>query len=167
VWVCVRARACVHPWIQPALFTCVSFPETGCGSQISSNNLTQPCCGLQILLAQLTRQPDYMEAAQAFCDFTVNYQKKTPKGLVYIDKFGTLCHAANVAFVCLQVAISLYFNTFLVRLPNIHSKFCVSASDRLKNCELVTPRHNVNLVKCRRFITAMLFHISEAHRNCH
>jgi hypothetical protein len=60
--------------------------------------------GVQILLAQLTRQPDYMEAAQAFCDFTVNYQKKTPKGLVYIDKFGTLCHAANVAFVCLQAA---------------------------------------------------------------
>jgi hypothetical protein len=81
-----------------------------------------------------------MEAAQAFCDFTVNYQKKTPKGLVYIDKFGTLCHAANVAFVCLQVAISLYFNTFLLRLPNIHFKFCVSASDRLKNCELVTTK---------------------------
>ncbi|XP_021924915.1 uncharacterized protein LOC110832327 [Zootermopsis nevadensis] len=60
--------------------------------------------GVQILLAQLTRQPEYMEAAQAFCDFTVNYQKKTPKGLVYIDKFGTLCHAANVAFVCLQAA---------------------------------------------------------------
>jgi hypothetical protein len=62
---------------------------------------------LQILLAQLTRQPEYMDAAQAFCDFTVNYQKKTPKGLVYIDKFGTLCHAANVAFVCLQVHMSL------------------------------------------------------------
>ncbi|KAJ9594064.1 hypothetical protein L9F63_014507, partial [Diploptera punctata] len=60
--------------------------------------------GVQILLAQLTRQPEYMEAAQAFCDFTVSYQKKTPKGLVYIDKFGTLCHAANVAFVCLQAA---------------------------------------------------------------
>lgn len=60
--------------------------------------------GVQILLAQLTRQPEYMEAAQAFCDFTVDYQKRTPKGLVYIDKFGTLCHAANVAFVCLQAA---------------------------------------------------------------
>jgi len=107
-----------------------------------------------------------MEAAQAFCDFTVNYQKKTPKGLVYIDKFGTLCHAANVAFVCLQVAISFYSNTF-VRFPNILFKFCVSASNRLKNCELVTPRHNVDLVKCRLFITAMLLHTSEAHTNFH
>ncbi|CAG2053697.1 unnamed protein product [Timema podura] len=58
----------------------------------------------EMLLAQLTLQPEYMEAVQNFCDFTVNYQKKTPKGLVYIDKFGTLGHAANVAFICLQVA---------------------------------------------------------------
>jgi hypothetical protein len=71
---------------------------------------------LQILLAQLTRQAEYMEAAQAFCDFTVDYQKRTPKGLVYIDKFGTLCHAANVAFVCLQVLISLlHRHVFLKR----------------------------------------------------
>lgn len=60
--------------------------------------------GVQVLLAQLTRQREYMEAAQAFCDFTVDQQKRTPKGLVYIDKYGTLCHAANVAFVCLEAA---------------------------------------------------------------
>ncbi|XP_067015190.1 endoglucanase E-4 [Anabrus simplex] len=60
--------------------------------------------GVQVLLAQLTKQREYLDAAQAFCDFTVDYQKKTPKGLVYIDKYGTLCHAANVAFVCLQAA---------------------------------------------------------------
>lgn len=60
--------------------------------------------GVQVLLAQMTGQPEYMDAAQSFCDFTVEYQKKTPKGLVYIEKFGTLCHAANVAFVCLQAA---------------------------------------------------------------
>lgn len=70
-------------------------------------------CVLQILLAQLTRQPEYMEAAQAFCDFTVDYQKRTPKGLVYIDKFGTLCHAANVAFVCLQVFMSILHRYFV------------------------------------------------------
>ncbi|GLG99065.1 Putative endo-beta-1,4-glucanase HsEG3 [Gryllus bimaculatus] len=60
--------------------------------------------GVQVLLAQLTRQREYLEAAQAFCDFTVDQQKRTPKGLVYIDKYGTLCHAANVAFVCLEAA---------------------------------------------------------------
>ncbi|XP_059490263.1 endoglucanase E-4-like [Neocloeon triangulifer] len=60
--------------------------------------------GVQVLLAQLTGKSEYLDAAKAFCDFTVHYQKRTPKGLVYIDKFGTLCHAANVAFVCLQAA---------------------------------------------------------------
>ncbi|XP_046979355.1 endoglucanase E-4-like [Schistocerca americana] len=60
--------------------------------------------GVQVLMAQLTKQKEYVEAAQAFCDFTVDHQKRTPKGLVYIDKFGTLCHAANVAFVCLQAS---------------------------------------------------------------
>ncbi|KAK6640718.1 hypothetical protein RUM44_012415 [Polyplax serrata] len=60
--------------------------------------------GVQILLAQLTGKPEYVEAAQAFCDFIVDYQKVTPKGLIYIDKLGTLCHASNVAFICLQAA---------------------------------------------------------------
>nr|CAD7397377.1 unnamed protein product [Timema cristinae] len=64
----------------------------------------------QMLLAQLTLQPEYMEAVQNFCDFTVNYQKKTPKGLVYIDKFGTLGHAANVAFICLQISLQFEDN---------------------------------------------------------
>lgn len=31
-------------------------------------------------------------------------QKRTPKGLLFIDKFGTLSYAANVAFVCLVAA---------------------------------------------------------------
>lgn len=59
-----------------------------------------------MLLAQITGQLEYQKAARAFCDFSVRQQKRTPKGLVYIDKFGTLCHAANVAFVCLQAADS-------------------------------------------------------------
>ena len=59
---------------------------------------------LQVLLAQLTGQQEYQNAARAFCNFSARQQKRTPKGLLYIDKFGTLCHAANVAFVCLQAA---------------------------------------------------------------
>lgn len=54
----------------------------------------------------MTGQPEYQNAARAFCDFSVYQQKRTPKGLLYIDKFGTLCHAANVAFVCLEAADS-------------------------------------------------------------
>ncbi|XP_046610202.1 endoglucanase E-4-like [Neodiprion virginianus] len=60
--------------------------------------------GVQVIMAQLTEQQEYQNAARAFCDFSVRDQKRTAKGLLYIDKFGTLCHAANVAFICLQAA---------------------------------------------------------------
>ncbi|XP_022200004.1 endoglucanase E-4 [Nilaparvata lugens] len=60
--------------------------------------------GVQVLFAQLTKRDDYVQAARAFCDFSVDVQKKTPKGLIYIEKIGTLCHAANIAFVCMQAA---------------------------------------------------------------
>ncbi|XP_018359268.1 PREDICTED: endoglucanase E-4-like [Trachymyrmex cornetzi] len=60
--------------------------------------------GIQVLLAELTGQSEYQNAARAFCDFSVRQQKRTPKGLLFIDKSGTLSHAANVAFVCLVAA---------------------------------------------------------------
>lgn len=60
--------------------------------------------GVQVLLAELTKQQEYITATKSFCDFSVKRQKRTPKGLLYIDKFGTLSHAANVAFICLQAA---------------------------------------------------------------
>lgn len=59
---------------------------------------------LQILLAQLTGRDVYRNSAKDFCQFSIKRQKRTPKGLLYIEKFGTLCHAANVAFACLQAA---------------------------------------------------------------
>lgn len=62
--------------------------------------------GVQVLLAQLTNQSEYVEAARSFCDFSVHRQTRTPKGLLYIEKFGTLCHAANIAFICLQATTS-------------------------------------------------------------
>lgn len=60
---------------------------------------------LQMLLAQLTKQPEYMRSIRNFCDYNVYSQKKTPKGLLFIDKFGTLCHASNIVFLCLQVCL--------------------------------------------------------------
>ncbi|XP_034236643.1 endoglucanase 13-like [Thrips palmi] len=60
--------------------------------------------GVQVLLAQLTGLQEYRDAARAFCDHSVLHQKRTPKGLLYVEKSGTLCHAANIAFVCLQAA---------------------------------------------------------------
>jgi len=57
----------------------------------------------QALLAELTNQAEYTEAVRNFCNYNLYAQKKTPKGLLYIEKSGTLCHAANIVFLCLQV----------------------------------------------------------------
>lgn len=56
-----------------------------------------------MLLAELTNQAVYTEAIKNFCDYNLYAQKKTPKGLLFIDKFGTLGHTANIVFLCLQV----------------------------------------------------------------
>lgn len=57
--------------------------------------------GIQVLLAKY--QPDFLDSVKDFCNYIVRDQKRTPLGLVFVDKFGTLSHAANVAFICLQV----------------------------------------------------------------
>jgi endoglucanase len=92
--------------VQVRKFTCLRLVYATCAAYVSLKLLaftTFESNHFQVLLGQLTGKNEYLDAAKAFCDFTVHYQKRTPKGLVYIDKFGTLCHAANVAFVCLQV----------------------------------------------------------------
>ncbi|EFN64446.1 Endoglucanase B, partial [Camponotus floridanus] len=60
--------------------------------------------GVQVLLAQLTGKLKYKKAVIDFCNFSVHNQTRTPKGLLYIDKLGTLSHAANIAFICLEAA---------------------------------------------------------------
>ncbi|KAJ8946377.1 hypothetical protein NQ314_008907 [Rhamnusium bicolor] len=60
--------------------------------------------GLQILLAESIGSDEYSDAVGQFCDNSADNQLRTPKGLLYIDKFGTLSHAANIAFACLRVA---------------------------------------------------------------
>ncbi|XP_044260332.1 endoglucanase A-like isoform X1 [Tribolium madens] len=59
--------------------------------------------GIQLLLAEQTLRPEYISTIKSFCDYTIKEQVRTPKGLIFIDKSGTLSHAANVAFICLQV----------------------------------------------------------------
>lgn len=77
---------------------------------------------LQVLLAELTKQQEYITATKSFCDFSVNRQKRTPKGLLYIDKFGTLSHAANVAFICLQV--SMLYTSKYTQIENMALYCC-------------------------------------------
>ncbi|KAI9555833.1 endoglucase-1 [Daphnia sinensis] len=59
--------------------------------------------GVQVMLAKVTNDPTYINAIKSFCDSKVN-QPKTPKGLVFISQWGSLRHASNVAYICLQAA---------------------------------------------------------------
>ncbi|KAJ8917405.1 hypothetical protein NQ315_002429 [Exocentrus adspersus] len=74
------------------------------GEEASSFFYNKKIAGIQVLLAESTVSSKYLNAAKQFCDNSIDKQIRTPKGLVYIDKFGTLSHAANVAFLCLAAA---------------------------------------------------------------
>lgn len=58
----------------------------------------------QVLLAKIDGSVQYVNAARTFCDWVVNEAPKTPKGLVFLSLWGSLRHAANVAYVCLQAS---------------------------------------------------------------
>jgi hypothetical protein len=59
--------------------------------------------GVQVLMAKLTGEEKFKKLAETFCDYVSKTAPKTPKGMVYLDQWGPLRHAANVAFICLQV----------------------------------------------------------------
>jgi hypothetical protein len=54
-------------------------------------------------MAKLTNEDQYMKSTEKFCNWVLNDAPKTPKKLVFLSKWGSLRHAANVAFICLQV----------------------------------------------------------------
>jgi len=60
--------------------------------------------GVQAVLAKLTNQQGYKDAIKGYVDYLINNQQKTPKGLLYIDMWGSLRHACNAAFIMLQAA---------------------------------------------------------------
>jgi len=63
--------------------------------------------GVQILLAELTKQAQYSNAVRVFCDHLVNNQQRTPQGMVFIQPWGSNRHASNVAFACLAASRSI------------------------------------------------------------
>ena len=60
--------------------------------------------GLQVLMAQLTGEQIYIDAAKAYCDFVVYDAPRTPKGLVFLSEWGSLRTMSNSVFVCLRAA---------------------------------------------------------------
>lgn len=60
--------------------------------------------GINVILARVLGDAQYKTATQAICDKWINGVPRTPKGLVFINAWGSLRHAANAAFGCLLAA---------------------------------------------------------------
>jgi endoglucanase len=60
--------------------------------------------GFQVLMAKLTGDTMYRNAVEAYTTWVSTQAPKTPKGMVYLDQWGSLRHAANVAFISLLAA---------------------------------------------------------------
>nr|AGP76437.1 endo-beta-1,4-glucanase 4 [Sphaerotermes sphaerothorax] len=60
--------------------------------------------GVQLLLAKLTNKQEYKASIKSYVNYLIKTQQKTPKGLLFIDDWGSLRHASNAAFVMLQAA---------------------------------------------------------------
>nr|AMH40360.1 glycoside hydrolase family 9 [Aretaon asperrimus] len=58
--------------------------------------------GVEILMSEISKNSIHKTKAKSYLDYMINSQQKTPKGLLYIDQWGTLRHANNVAFLLLE-----------------------------------------------------------------
>jgi endoglucanase len=59
--------------------------------------------GTKVLLLELTGNKKYKRCAKKFVDYILYQAQYTPKGLIYINQWGTLRHASNMAHACAQV----------------------------------------------------------------
>ncbi|XP_066992897.2 endoglucanase E-4 [Anabrus simplex] len=60
--------------------------------------------GVDILLAEATGKQTYKDKLKGYCDYLVNGQQRTPKGLLFLGQWGSLRNAANVAFILMKTA---------------------------------------------------------------
>jgi len=80
------------------------YDEFGLQNWGGGLNWDSKVSGVQVLLAKLTNKQVYKDTVQSYVNYLINNQQKTPKGLLYLDMWGTLRHAANAAFIILEAA---------------------------------------------------------------
>ncbi|UJR38030.1 hypothetical protein I4U23_030712 [Adineta vaga] len=80
------------------------YMEFGLSKRPTEFGWDNKLAGVQVLMAKITQQSTYRQQVESFCNYIVRQAPRTPKGLVFIDQWGALRHAGNVAFVCLQAA---------------------------------------------------------------
>ena len=116
------------------------FMEFGLSKRPTEFGWDNKLAGVQVLMAKLTQQTNYRQQAESFCNYIVRQAPRTPKGLVFIDQWGALRHAGNVALVCLQVRRSIFvqkkkrtFRSYSSGCRNRHQysrirRFCISTN---------------------------------------
>ena len=57
--------------------------------------------GIMVLLAMITDKQKYVDHLQQYCHEIIHNKPRSPKGLVFISRWGSLRHASNAAFVCM------------------------------------------------------------------
>jgi len=67
--------------------------------------------GIKVLLSEATGQ--YTDDVVRMCDHLLYEIQKSPQGETFIDKWGSLRHTSNAAFVCLLVKWLLLFLTIV------------------------------------------------------
>jgi len=60
--------------------------------------------GAQLLMYQLTQDATYAGPVQGFCDWCISGAPRSPKGMIFINEWGSLRHVGNAAFICLGAA---------------------------------------------------------------
>ncbi|PSN31180.1 hypothetical protein C0J52_21511, partial [Blattella germanica] len=80
------------------------YSQFGMGTWNGDFGWDQKISGVEVLLSQITKNSKYTNKVKGYCDWMVNSQKKTPKGLVFLSEWGSLRSASNVAFICLEAA---------------------------------------------------------------
>ncbi len=79
------------------------FDEFGLCNTPTEFSWDNKVAGVQILLFELTRNEKYKACMDSFVSFLLYQAQYTPKGMIFIQEWGSLRHASNVAHACAQV----------------------------------------------------------------
>ena len=89
------------------------FDEFGLAYTPTEFSWDNKVAGVQILLFEATSASKYESAINAFVTYVMNEAQYTPKGLIFIDKWGSLRHASNIVHACVQVRLILSYRSCL------------------------------------------------------
>jgi hypothetical protein len=80
------------------------YTQFSLGDRPSEFGWDNKFAGVQVLMYELTGDAKYSNDVNTFVNYILNQAPYTPKGMIYIDMWGSARHAGNLAHYCAQVA---------------------------------------------------------------